>query len=123
MKNIKIKRKNHLLFVFVLLLPVVILSAGTEDNPFLNPYNTPFEVPPFDKIKVEHYLPALKEGIARQQKEIQAITVNPAAPTFANTIEALDSSDTLLRSVENVFNAMRAANTNENSRYRQGNIL
>ncbi|HLP46323.1 MAG TPA: M3 family metallopeptidase, partial [Candidatus Kapabacteria bacterium] len=114
MKNIKIKTiKNHLLFVFVLLLPVVILSAGSEDNPFLNPYNTPFEVPPFDKIKVEHYLPALKERIAQQQKEIQAITANPAAPTFANTIEALDGSDTLLRLVENVFNAMRAANTNE----------
>lgn len=111
MKNIKIKTiKNYLVFVYVLLL-TSILAGAVEDNPFLSPYNTPFEVPPFDKIKVEHYLPALKEGIAQQQKEIQAIINNPAPPTFANTIEALDNSDPLLRSVENVYNAMRAANT------------
>ncbi|MCU0290186.1 MAG: M3 family metallopeptidase [Acidobacteria bacterium] len=113
MKNIK-NIKNYLLLVFVFWLAILSLpAAGAEDNPFLKPYHTPFNVPPFAEIKVEHYLPALKQGIAEQQKGIQAIIANPAPPTFANTIEALDSSDTLLRSVENVYNAMRAANTNE----------
>jgi peptidyl-dipeptidase Dcp len=111
MKNLKIKSiKFHILFV---LLFLAAFAAAAEDNPFLSPYNTPFEVPPFAKIKVEHYLPALKQGIDQQQQEIQAIAANPAPPTFANTVEALDSSGALLRSVENVFNAMRSADTND----------
>ncbi len=111
MKNIKIKTiKNHLLFVMLICAAFV---AAAEDNPFLNPYNTPFNVPPFDKIKVEHYLPALKQGIAQQQEEIQAIAANPAPPTFANTVEALDNSGALLRAVEDVYDAMRSANTND----------
>ena len=101
-----------LVYVLLLLLSAV-LAGAVEDNPFLKPYNTPFDVPPFDQIKVEHYLPAIKEGIAQQQKEIQAIINNPAPPTFANTVEALDRSDMLLRSVERVYNAMKSANTSQ----------
>ena len=55
------------------------------DNPFLIPFDTPFEVPPFDKIQNRHYLPAFREGIKEQEAEIQAILKNPEAPTFANT--------------------------------------
>ncbi|MDQ1353954.1 MAG: peptidyl-dipeptidase Dcp, partial [Acidobacteriota bacterium] len=111
MKNLKIKPiKFHILFV---LLFLAAFAAAAEDNPFLNPYNTPFDVPPFDKIKVEHYLPAIKQGIAQQQAEIQAIVANPEAPTFTNTVEALDNSGALLRAVENVFAAMRSADTND----------
>ncbi|MCX6580395.1 MAG: M3 family metallopeptidase [Candidatus Aminicenantes bacterium] len=111
MKNIKIKTiKIHILFV---LLFLAAFAAAAEDNPFLSAYNTPFDVPPFDKIKVEHYLPALKQGIVQQQAEIRAIAANPEPPSFANTVEALDNSGALLRAVENVFNAMRSADTND----------
>lgn len=61
------------------------------DNPFLIPFDTPFEVPPFDKIQNRHYLPAFREGIKEQEAEIQAILKNPEAPTFANTIEAMEN--------------------------------
>ena len=62
------------------------------DNPFLIPFDTPFEVPPFDKIQNRHYLPAFREGIKEQEAEIQAILKNPEAPTFANTVEAMEKS-------------------------------
>lgn len=111
MKNIKIKpTKFYILFV---LLFLAAFATAADDNPFLTPYNTPFDVPPFDKIKVEHYLPALKQGIAQQQAEIQAIAANTAPPTFANTVESLDNTGALLRAVENVFTAMRSADTND----------
>jgi len=84
-------------------------TAG--DNPFLSPFDTPFQVPPFDKIKEEHYLPAYKEGIERQKKEIEAIVNNPEPPTFANTIAALDRSGSLLRDVYNIFDAIKEVNT------------
>ena len=69
------------------------------DNPFLIPFDTPFEVPPFDKIQNRHYLPAFREGIKEQEAEIQAILKNPEAPTFANTVEAMEKSGQLLNKV------------------------
>jgi peptidyl-dipeptidase Dcp len=87
------------------------MKKAAEDNPFFSAFNTPFQVPPFDKIKDEHYLPAFKEGIKRQKKEIEAIINNPEPPTFANTIAALDRSGSLLRDVDNIFTAIKAANT------------
>ncbi len=65
-------------------------QKNASDNPLLNRFDTPFEVPPFDKIRDAHYLPAFREGIRQQQEEIDAITSDKATPTFANTIEALD---------------------------------
>ena len=63
-----------------------------EENPFLVEWTTPYGVPPFDKIKNEHYLPAFEEGMKQQAAEIAAICNNPEAPTFANTIEAMELS-------------------------------
>jgi peptidyl-dipeptidase Dcp len=78
-----------------------------EKNPFFSEYDTPFKVPPFNKIKEEHYLPAFKEGIKQHEKEIEAITNNTAEPNFENTILALERSGSLLTKVGNVyFNAM-----------------
>ena len=74
-----------------------------SDNPFLTEYNTPFGVPPFDKIKAEHYIPAFDEGMKQQNEAIQAIVNNTEAPTFANTIEALENSGELLARVGAVF--------------------
>ena len=73
------------------------------DNPFLQTWDTPYGVPPFEKIKHEHYIPAFEEGIKQQQAEIDAIVNNSEAPTFANTIEALEYSGLLLNQVSSVF--------------------
>ena len=77
--------------------------AGSGDNPFFQPYDTPYSAPPFEQIKTEHYLPAFREGIARHEAEVQAIAACPDAPTFDNTIAALDYSGELLTRVGNVF--------------------
>ncbi len=73
------------------------------NNPFFQTWNTPYQVPPFDKIKVEHYLPAFEEGMRMQMAEIDTICQNPATPTFANTIEAMEYSGALLDKVSSVF--------------------
>ena len=84
-----------------------------ESNPFLTEYGTPFEVPPFDKIKNEHFLPALKEGIKEQNEEIDAIVNNPEPATFENTIVAKETSGALLTRVDNVLENYLSANTND----------
>lgn len=83
----------------------------TEDNPFFKEYATPFEVPPFDKIDTTHYIPAFERGFAEQQAEIDAIVTNAEAPTFENTIMAMEKSGKLLRKVNLVFGAVSGANT------------
>ena len=84
-----------------------------ETNPLLAEWKTPFETPPFDKIKTEHYLPAFKEAIKQHNKEIDAIVNNTDDPTFSNTIEALDYSGELLNRVKRVFFAMNEAMNND----------
>lgn len=83
------------------------------DNPFLKPYGTPFNVPPFDRIRNEHFLPAIEEGIRREQAEVDAIVGNPAPPTFENTIAALDHTGIFLSEVNGVFGTLQGANTNK----------
>ncbi|NLO67037.1 MAG: M3 family metallopeptidase [Bacteroidales bacterium] len=82
-------------------------------NPFFNQYETPFEVPPFDQIKPEHYLPAFEEGMAQQKEAVEAILASKKKPTFRNTLEALDQSGELLSRVSSVFYGLSSANTNE----------
>lgn len=88
-------------------------QKNTSDNPLLNRFDTPFEVPPFDKIRDAHYLPAFRKGIRQQQEEIDAITSDKATPTFANTIEALEKSGQLLAQVNFIFMNQQAANTSD----------
>lgn len=83
------------------------------NNPFFEAYNTPFEVPPFDKIENAHFAPALREGIRQHQAEIDAIVENTEEPTFANTIEALENAGSLLAKVNIVFSNLNSANTND----------
>jgi peptidyl-dipeptidase Dcp len=85
----------------------------TEENPFFAAYGTPYETVPFEKIKIEHFMPAFQEGILQHDREIEAIIGNEAAPDFENTIVALDQSGDLLISVSNVFYNLTSANTNE----------
>jgi peptidyl-dipeptidase Dcp len=99
---------------------MLTLSAGLlfgvfsckEKNPLLTDYNTPFNVPPFDKIMVEHFEPAFVEAMNQQKIEIEAIISNPDEPTFENTIIALEYSGELLTNVADVFYPLTSANTN-----------
>ena len=84
-----------------------------KENPFFaEEYNTPFEVPPFDEIDNEHFLPAIEEGIKRHKAEIEAIVNNPEEPTFENTIVAYDKAGEMLSRVNSVFGGLRSAETN-----------
>ncbi|MRS62254.1 peptidase M3 [Larkinella terrae] len=85
----------------------------TVDNPFFSAYNTPFGVPAFDKIKPEHFEPAFDEGIKQQLADITKITSQKSAPTFANTIEALEAGGDLLNRVSTVFFNLNNANTSD----------
>ncbi len=84
----------------------------TSNNPFLQEWDTPFEVPPFNKIKDAHYMPAFKKGMAENLTEIDAIVNNPEAPTFANTLEELERAGKLLSKVQRVFSNLASSNTN-----------
>ena len=84
-----------------------------NENPFFNAYETPHEVPPFHLIKNKHYIPAYEEGMKLQQAEIKAIINNPEAPTFKNTIDALEASGEMLDKVASVFGNLQGANTND----------
>ncbi len=88
-------------------------TAAHPDNPFFHPYGTPFNVPPFDRIKNDHFLPAVEEGIRREQAEVDAIVANPKKPTFANTIAALDHAGIFLSEVTAVFGSLQSALTSK----------
>lgn len=81
-------------------------SAASHVNPFLTPYDTPFQIPPFERIEIGDYLPALKEGIRQQKEEIEAIVNNPHKPTFDNTILAMEKSGELSSRVMSVFGSL-----------------
>ena len=101
------------LWVLVSLFPLSIpAEEGQQDNPFFQDWSTPFQAPPFDKIKNNHFLSAIREGIARQQAEVDAITASADAPTFANTLAALDASGKFLAKVNSVFFSLQGAETN-----------
>jgi peptidyl-dipeptidase Dcp len=102
--------------LFILLVPAAFAqtpAAPTEDNPFFQEWKTPFGVPPFDRIRTEHFLPAIEEGIKQHRSEVDRIAKNPGAPTFANTIEALDRSGLLLERSTSVFQNLSSAETSD----------
>ncbi len=82
-------------------------------NPLLTEWNTPFGVPPFDKIKSEDYVPAFKEAVKLHKKEIDVIINNKEKATFKNTVEALETSGKMLTRFTSVFFAVSSANTND----------
>ncbi|MDR2423174.1 MAG: M3 family metallopeptidase [Prevotellaceae bacterium] len=111
---------------FILMTSTGILLAGCStdrapefaplpvgDNPFFNKWETPFNAPPFEAIKPEHYLPAFEAGMAHQKENIARITEQKAAPGFVNTIEAMENSRELLTAVSAVFFNLTSANTNK----------
>ena len=88
-------------------------ASASDSNPLLQAWDTPFAVPPFDRIRSEDYLPATRAGMAAQEAEIEAIVGNPDAPTFANTIEALERSGAQLGQVRRVFYALNSAHADD----------
>jgi peptidyl-dipeptidase Dcp len=87
-------------------------KGSLADNPLLASFDTPFGVPPFDRIRPEHFLPAFAEGMQQQNAAIESIVNNPAGPTWENTVEALFNSDVLLNTVTSIFDNLTSANTN-----------
>src|SRR3954451_23483952 len=87
-------------------------AAATLDNPLLKPWATPFETPPFGEIAPAHFLPAFERAFADHTAEIAAISHDPAAPDFDNTITALERSGKLLSKVASVFYDLVSAHSN-----------
>ena len=104
-------KKTALLFAASCML--YSCATQTETNPFYTEFQTPNGVPPFDRIKTEHYEPAFLKGIEEQNANIQAIIDNADAPTFDNVIVALDNSSPLLDRVGGVFYNLTSAETND----------
>lgn len=115
---IKKYRMRKTLVIAGIALSLMACSGNKEKsadavNPFFTEYATPFGVPPFDEIKLEHYKPAFLKGMEEQAKEIDAIVNARSMPDFENTIVALDQSGQLLRRVSAVFYGLNSANTSD----------
>src|SRR5579859_991395 len=96
------------------LLFVVSAHAATKSsNPFFAKSTLPFQAPPFNKIKNGDYKPAIEAGMKKQIAEVKAIADQKGAPTFANTIVALEKSGALLTRVSKVFFGLTGSNTND----------
>lgn len=85
-------------------------------NPFFSDFNTPFGVPPFEKIMAKHYMPAFETGMSEARNELKALLKNKQEPSFENTIDVLDRSGDLLKKVSLTFFAQASANTNDSLR-------
>jgi peptidyl-dipeptidase Dcp len=106
-------------FIYGLLISCLLLAAcnnnpgnSQKDNPFFTEYQTPFHVPPFDKIKLSHFKPACIEGINQEQDEIAKICLNRETPNFENTVLAIEESGKLFTKVNYVmFNLLGSNNS------------
>lgn len=95
----------------------IVTSLGScsktkeEANPFLAEYNTEYDIPPFDKISIEHYVPAFTKGVEEARADIAAIVANEETPTFENTIVAMDNAGATLERVSRVFFSLSEADS------------
>lgn len=92
---------------------VMSSCGGSDENPLLSDFNTPFDTPPFDRIELEHYQPAFEAAIREARAEMDAIVADPAAPTFENTIVALERSGSRLTAIEGIFFNLLEAETSD----------
>ena len=102
--------------IFALMMTLPILNActqGQSDNPLLKPFDGLHGTPPFSSIRIEDYAPAFEAAIADARLEVKAIAENPEAPTFANTIEALEFSGQKLSDISSIFFNLNESNTND----------
>jgi len=105
---------KKLVLVLLIMSCMYLYVSAQDENPFYKEFDTPYQVPAFEKIKEEHYLPAFKEAMKQHQQEIETIVLNKEPATFENTIEALDHSGSMLQRVGNVFDVLNESMTNEN---------
>src|SRR5919197_4719947 len=89
-----------------------VLAADSDDNPFATESALPYHYPPFDKLKDDHFVPAMEAGMREQLKEIEPIANNAEKPTFENTIVALERTGRLLDRAERTFDNLNACDTN-----------
>ena len=89
------------------------MSRTATDNPLLENWTSPFGVPPFARIRPEHFLPAFTTAFAAHAAEVAAIASDPAEPSFANTIEALEQAGETLNRISNTFHVLAEAHTND----------
>ena len=89
------------------------MSATATDNPLLENWTSPFGVPPFARIRPEHFLPAFTAAFTAHAAEVAAVASDPAEPSFANTIEALERAGETLNRVSNAFHVLAEAHTND----------
>lgn len=101
--------KKNLVFILSIIVMFTACKPKQSQNPFFEEWDTPFGVPPFDKIKVEHFKPAMEEGMKQQLAEIDDIIKNTEEPNFENTIAALDYSGSLLNKVVSVYSNYNSA--------------
>lgn len=103
------------LFIMFLIASLGAISCKKEscENPFYCDWDTPFEVPPFDKIKFEHFKPAYLRGMEEEMAEVNAIINNTAEPTFDNTIRAMQFTGELMTKVQRAMGPLSGANTND----------
>ncbi|HEX7680080.1 MAG TPA: M3 family metallopeptidase, partial [Thermoanaerobaculia bacterium] len=104
---------RYIAAALLILIPFAAFADGPPTaNPFFEKSSLPFQAPPFDRIKDSDFQPAMEEGMKRELAEVEAIANNPEAPTFANTIEAMERSGEMLRRVQRVFGGLTQSNTN-----------
>jgi peptidyl-dipeptidase Dcp len=89
------------------------MSAAATDNPLLENWTSPFGVPPFARIRPEHFLPAFTAAFTAHAAEVAAVASDPAEPSFANTIEALEQAGETLNRISNTFHVLAKAHTND----------
>lgn len=103
--------KRSLITTAIVTLALMLTSCNNSRNPLLEEWDTPFGIPPFSEVKIEHYKPAVLAAIEEHNKEIEAIINNPEAPSFENTIVALDNSGALFSRVYSVFGSETSINS------------
>src|SRR6266699_3864151 len=87
-------------------------EPAAAENPFFQEWTEPFGAPPFERIAPEHFEPAFERAFSAHDAEVDEIAANPAAPTFDNTIAALELSGRLLARVSDVFRALASTHSN-----------
>ena len=108
------KNPFYFLFIFVLLINFNVQpQSQSKDNPFFKQWETPFQTPPFEEIRYEHFLPSFEEGISQQNQEFGAIINNVDQLTFENTITAIEKSGELLTKVTKVFSSLNGTDTDD----------
>src|SRR5207247_1595025 len=103
---------THIVVISVTAQTSPVQNSNVEGNPLLTESSLPYHVPPFDRIKDEHFAPAMEAGMHEELKEVEVVANNSEKPTFENTIVALERTGRLLDRAERTFDNLNACNTN-----------